>query len=116
MRTHCCPTAMFSASTHGRMQPVPAFRRILTLVCAGCGTGVRHPSRGPTLTCPLRACRQHLIGTEQWYECSEPSDDPVITCFLAPEWMNLASETWLCSDALKSEDKRWRSSYGEDSY
>jgi hypothetical protein len=30
--------------------------------------------------------------------------------------MNLAEETWLCSDALKSEDKRWRSSYGEDSY
>jgi len=40
----------------------------------------------------------------------------VITCFLAPEWMNLEEETWLCSDALKSEDKRWRSSYGEDSY
>ena len=62
------------------------------------------------------ARRQHHIGTEQWYERSEPSDDPVITCFLAPEWMNLADETWLCSDALKSEDKRWRSSYGEDSY
>ena len=62
------------------------------------------------------ARRQHHIGTEQWYECSEPSDDPVITCFLAPEWMNLEAETWLCSDALKSEDKRWRSSYGEDSY
>ncbi len=70
----------------------------------------------PRFTCPLCARRQHHIGTEQWYECSEPSDDPVITCFLAPEWMNLAEETWLCSDALKSEDKRWRSSYGEDSY
>ena len=65
---------------------------------------------------PFHEGRQHHIGTEQWYECSEPSDDPVITCFLAPEWMNLEAETWLCSDALKSEDKRWRSSYGEDSY
>ena len=56
-----------------------------------------------------------MIDTEQWYECSEPADDPVMTCILAPEWMDLADETWLCSDALKSDDKGG-SSYGEDSY
>lgn len=40
----------------------------------------------------------------------------MMTCILAPEWMGLADETWLCSDALKSEDKTGRSTYGEDSY
>ena len=64
---------------------------------------------------PFQEGRKHLIDTEQWYECSEPADDPVMTCILAPEWMDLADETWLCSDALKSDDKGG-SSYGEDSY
>merc|ERR1712166_443478 len=27
-----------------------------------------------------------MIDTEQWYECSEPADYPVMTCILAPEW------------------------------
>lgn len=101
---------------HARgMQPVIGFTRVLTQCVEPC-TGVTPPSRGPTLTCPLCVRRKHLIDTEQWYECSEPADDPVMTCILAPEWMDLADESWLCSDALKSEDKRGRSSYGEDSY
>ena len=56
------------------------------------------------------------FGNEQWYDCSEPADDPMITCFLAPEWMGLGSDRWVCSDALKSDDKRAGSDYSDDSY
>ena len=52
----------------------------------------------------------------QWYECQEPAEDPLMTCFLAPEWMGLEPGVWLCSDGLKSDDKLGRSTYGEDSY
>ena len=64
---------------------------------------------------PLYA-RRHTIGSQSWYECNSPADDPVITCFLAPEWMGLSEDAWLCSDSLKSEDKLDRNSYFEDSY
>ena len=64
-------------------------------------------------------CRRHTIegSTEQWYECTEPSAlDPTINCMLAPEWMGLEEGTWLCTDALKSEDKLTVASYSENSY
>ena len=64
-------------------------------------------------------CRRHTIegSTEQWYECTEPSAlDPTINCMLAPEWMGLEEGTWLCTDALKSEDKLKVASYSENSY
>ena len=35
---------------------------------------------------------------------------------LAPEWMGLEEGTWLCTDALKSEDKLKDASYSENSY
>ena len=94
----------------GRTQPVLGLTRVLAQIWRLLIAWIHE------LTCPLCVRRKHLIDTEQWYECSEPADDPVMTCILAPEWMDLADETWLCSDALKSEDKRGRSSYGEDSY
>jgi hypothetical protein len=53
--------------------------------------------------------------SQQWYECKEPTEDPSVTCFLAPEWMGLPDGKWLCSDALKSEDKL-TGTYPEDSY
>ena len=68
---------------------------------------------------PFELGRMHTIdGTpEQWYECTEPSAlDPTINCMLAPEWMGLEEGTWLCTDALKSEDKLTVDSYGENSY
>ena len=64
-------------------------------------------------------CRRHTIdgSPEQWYECTEPSAlDPTINCMLAPEWMGLEEGTWLCTDALKSEDKLTIDSYSENSY
>ena len=64
-------------------------------------------------------CRRHTIegSTEQWYECTEPSAlDPTINCMLAPERMGLEEGTWLCTDALKSEDKLTVASYSENSY
>ena len=68
------------------------------------------------LTCDCPACSRHVFNHEQWYECSEPATDPMMTCILAPEWMELEEGTWLCSDALKSDEKTVRNSYGEDSY
>ena len=70
------------------------------------------------LTCAAvsHVCRVHTYMDEQWYECAEPADDPVITCFLAPEWMDLGPDRWLCSDALKSEEQVRMETYGEDSY
>jgi hypothetical protein len=41
----------------------------------------------------------------------------MMTCILAPEWMGLAEDTWLCSDDVYSDDmKPRRPSYGDDSY
>ncbi|KAL1496194.1 hypothetical protein AB1Y20_014810 [Prymnesium parvum] len=62
-----------------------------------------------------RAFHDIQTRSEQWYECAAPADDPSMTCFMAPEWMNLGPEKWLCTDALKSDEKL-RTSYGEDSY
>ena len=80
------------------------------------------PNPRPTLVSFHAApppCRRHTIDghAEQWYECTEPSAlDPTINCMLAPEWMGLEEGTWLCTDALKSDDKLDVKSYGDNSY
>ena len=88
----------------GRCAPLPLESPRCTSICH-----VHYPRN-----CPRR---RHLINEVQWYECTEPASDPMMTCILAPEWMGLAEDTWLCSDDVYSDDmKPRRPSYGDDSY
>jgi len=50
-----------------------------------------------------------------WFACSGPSDDPAVTCFLAPSWMGLADGQWVCVSNLGSELSA-APTFGEDSY
>jgi len=50
------------------------------------------------------------ISSEDWHVTEGPSDDVCTQCFLAPEWMGLAPDAWVCTDSatfkapLTSED------------
>jgi len=89
---------------------IPATPKTTNSVC----TRLDEP-REAQAAAPFQGARRASDG--QWYECEEPAEDPLITCFLAPEWMGLDENRYLCSDALKSDEKVSRaSSYGDDSY
>ena len=47
----------------------------------------------------------------------EPSSDPMVTCFLAPEWMDAPESKWVCQPMIEYTKKdNTRSTYGDDSY
>jgi len=65
------------------------------------------------------ALAKKKIDSGEWWLCGEPAEDVTLTCFLAPDWMNLGEDKWVCTDALKAEAKHRNGTsknYGEDSY
>lgn len=50
-----------------------------------------------------------------WYACTSPSEDPTMTCFMAPAWMGFEEEKWVCVSGLVSELLA-APTFSEDSY
>merc|ERR1711948_54394 len=60
-------------------------------------------------------------GKADWFVCSGPSDDPELSCFLAPDWMDIekvdGKDNWDCVRGLHDVDTRKNEAlFGEDSY
>lgn len=47
---------------------------------------------------PFTLCGRGIGPADQWYTCDAPTEDPTITCFLAPEWMDLKPGSYLCTE------------------
>lgn len=78
--------------------PVHASRASLSAVCsAGPACHILSNER-----CVLAGRMFDCKKGEVWYACTEPADDPVLTCFLAPDWMHLP-DLWICTSSNLSE-------------
>eukprot|EP00308_Calcidiscus_leptoporus_P026979 CAMPEP_0119399408 /NCGR_PEP_ID=MMETSP1334-20130426/141346_1 /TAXON_ID=127549 /ORGANISM="Calcidiscus leptoporus, Strain RCC1130" /LENGTH=122 /DNA_ID=CAMNT_0007423301 /DNA_START=509 /DNA_END=877 /DNA_ORIENTATION=- len=106
-----------------------SFLLLLSLLHAGAALIPAGSPRGPGPRASVHNSEAFSLGNDikgpfferndeagAWWACDAPTNDPMTVCFLAPDWMGLPANKWVCSDQLIAPGKAVPESYPEDSY